>query len=79
MGADMPEKCELLDKCGFFLNFKGNVHVIKKGWISNYCEDREKSKKCMRKKIRKETGSPPPDNMAPTGMMWSIARKIEHK
>jgi len=27
------EKCELLEKCGFFLNFKGNSDVIKNGWI----------------------------------------------
>ena len=65
----MSEKCVLLDTCGFFLNFQGNSEVVKQGWIRNYCESREKSERCERKKIRKETGQPPPDNMAPTGTM----------
>ena len=44
----MAEKCELLDKCGFFLNFKGNPEVVKQGWISMYCESMEKSELCAR-------------------------------
>lgn len=63
----MAEKCEFLDKCGFFLNFKGNSEVIKQGWIKLYCENRKKSEECARKKYRKEKGTPPPDNMSPTG------------
>lgn len=55
----MSEKCELLDKCGFFLNFKANTEVIKQGWIRMFCENEEKSEKCERKKIRKQTGKPP--------------------
>jgi len=65
----MSEQCELLDKCGFFLNFKGNNEVIKNGWIRSFCESKEKSEKCERKKIRKATGKPPVDNMAPTGKL----------
>jgi len=65
----MLEKCELLDKCGFFLNFKGNTEVIKQGWIKLYCENKEKSEKCVRKQIRKQTGKPPADNITPTGKM----------
>jgi len=67
--ARMGEKCELLEKCGFFLNFQGNSEVVKQGWIRNFCESKEKSEKCERKKIRKETGKPPTDNMAPTGRL----------
>jgi hypothetical protein len=63
----MTEKCELLEKCGFFLNFKANTEVVKQGWIRNFCESQEKSERCERKKIRKQTGKPPADNMAPTG------------
>lgn len=63
------EKCELLEKCGFFLNFKGNPDVIKQGWIRMFCESKEKSEKCERKKKRKQTGMAPADNMAPTGKM----------
>jgi len=65
----MSEKCELLDKCGFFLNYKGNTEVVKRGWISMFCETREQSEQCARKKMRKLTGTPPVDNMTPTGKL----------
>ncbi len=69
----MSEKCELLEKCGFFLNYKGNSEVVKQNWIKLFCESRETSEKCERKKIRKKTGNPPVDHMAPTGTLlkWS--------
>lgn len=62
-------KCEMLNSCGFFINFKGNSEVVKQGWIRLYCESDQKSEKCERKKIRREKGQPPPDNMAPNGEM----------
>jgi len=65
----MEEKCELLDRCGFFNNFKGNTEVAKNGWIRMFCENKERSDKCERKNIRMKTGSPPPDNMTPSGKM----------
>jgi hypothetical protein len=65
----MAEKCELLEKCGFFLNFKGNNETVINGWIRLYCESREKSETCERKKIRKATGKPPADNLSPTGRL----------
>ncbi len=65
----MSEKCELLQKCGFFLNYNSNSEVVTQGWIRIFCENQEKSKRCIRKKIRKHTGKPPPDNMTPTGKM----------
>jgi hypothetical protein len=65
----MSEQCELLDKCGFFLNYRGNSEVVIEGWIIMFCENKEKSEKCERKKIRKQTGKPPADNMTPTGRM----------
>ena len=67
----MSEQCELLDKCGFFINFKGNSDVIKQGWVKMFCENKEKSEMCERKKIRKKTGKPPADNMTPAGKMLS--------
>ena len=63
----MEEKCELLEKCGFFNNFQGSNEVIKEGWIALYCYDLKRSETCLRKKYRKEHGNPPEDNMAPTG------------
>jgi hypothetical protein len=67
----MAEQCEFLDKCGFFLNYSGSTEVIKQGWVRMYCEDKEKSKQCERRKIREQTGQPPADNMCPTGkLLW---------
>jgi hypothetical protein len=65
----MIESCEMLEKCGFFRNFQGNAEVIKKGWIRSFCESKEKSAECKRKKIRQKTGQPPADNITPTGMI----------
>jgi hypothetical protein len=65
----MAAQCELLENCGFFNNFQGNSEVVKQGWINMFCKDKEKSEKCKRKEIRKQTGKPPADNMTPTGKM----------
>ncbi len=65
----MADKCEFLETCGFFNNYKANSEVVKQGWIQIYCEDKKKSERCERRKILKETGIPPADNMAPTGKM----------
>lgn len=61
------EQCQFLEKCGFFNNFQGNPEVIKEGWIRMYCNNYEKSETCARKKYRLEHGSPPADNVSPTG------------
>ena len=63
----MNEKCELLDTCGFFLNFKGNTDLTIISWFGLFCENYENSQNCERKKIRTATGKPPVDNMCPTG------------
>jgi hypothetical protein len=65
----MSEQCEFLEKCGFFVNYQWNTEVIKQGWISMYCEDREKSHRCERRRIRLESGQPPAANMSPTGTL----------
>ena len=63
----MSQNCEMLEKCGFFMNFKGNSEVVKKGWITIYCKNIDKSLNCERKKFRQLKGTPPADNMTPTG------------
>ncbi len=63
------KRCELLDRCGFFASFKNHSEVEKQGWIKRYCENYVKSANCERKKIRRKTGQPPADNMAPNGKM----------
>jgi hypothetical protein len=69
MDEKTEESCEFLPKCGFFHNFKANAEVIQQGWARMYCQTGEKAEKCVRKKIRLETGQAPPDNMSPTGCM----------
>jgi hypothetical protein len=63
------KQCELLETCGFFLNFKSHTESIKQRWIELYCENSENSEICERKIIRKQTGEPPANNMAPTGKL----------
>ena len=63
------ERCELLDKCRFFSTYGNNQEVVKHDWLKCYCENSINSEQCERKAIRKLTGSPPTDNMAPTGRM----------
>ncbi len=58
--------CEFLDKCGFFNNFSRQAEVIKSG-VLNYCTNKKNSDACERKKYRRQTGHPPPDNMTPQG------------
>lgn len=65
----MQDSCEHLSKCGFFINFKGNSEVIKNGWIRMFCENKEKSDNCERKKFKQKNGKPPVDNMTPTGIL----------
>ena len=65
----MSEQCEYLEKCGFFLNYRWNSEAVKQGWVNMYCEDREKSERCERKRTRARTGAPPVDNMSPTGTL----------
>ncbi len=71
----MEDRCELLEKCGFFNNFQANSEVVKQGWIRMFCQSKERSEKCQRKKIRRETGTPPVDNMAPTGEIIKVIAK----
>ncbi len=65
----MLEKCDRVEKCGFFLNYEGNSEVMRQGWIRMFCANSENSAECKRKAIFLETGRPPPDNMAPTGKL----------
>ena len=65
----MSEQCERIEKCGFFINYQGNSEVTKQGWLTMYCASQERAAQCKRKAMFKQTGSPPADNMAPTGTM----------
>ena len=60
-------KCEQIQTCKFYTNFHENPEVVKQGWIISFCSYKRRSEKCERKKQLKETGTEPPDNVAPTG------------
>ncbi len=64
----MKEKCEFLERCGFFLHFSGSSETVKNGWVNLFCEDLTKSEFCKRKIYKREHGQPPADNMTPTGI-----------
>lgn len=67
--AIMENDCGRLDKCGFFNAYKGNSEVTRAGWITMYCRNARKCEECARKLYFKERGTPPPDNMTPTGRL----------
>ena len=60
-------ECDRLKDCGFFKKYQDSYAGACKTLIETYCMDEEKSEECARKKVFKETGSPPDDDMMPTG------------
>ena len=64
------ENCVLLEKCGFFKKFGNNKDYMTQGFIELYCKG-PKQNECVRKKYREEHGTPPSDDMMPTGEMMS--------
>ncbi len=72
MGQSFKE-CELLEQCGFFVNYSSNIEVVKQGWARLFCENKNnKSEACARKKQFLESGEKPPDNLAPNGILMPI-------
>lgn len=69
----MSETCEMMDKCPFYNAFTGNQEIRKKIWVSVFCWDLSNSAQCVRKKVRGETGQPPPPNLSPLGKMYNEA------
>lgn len=63
------EKCEKLEICGFFNEYKGCSNMAKEAWVISYCENLENSKNCMRKKYFKVHGVAPVLNMSPSGRL----------
>jgi len=63
----MKKSCEKLDTCRFFQTYKGSSLVQLESWFKNYCSNQAASENCVRKKIFKQTGETPADNMSPTG------------
>ncbi|MBN1124116.1 MAG: hypothetical protein JXA82_03850 [Sedimentisphaerales bacterium] len=62
----MGTECELLANCGFFKKFQNTRDLACQGFIKQYCKG-PKMDECKRKLFRQKHGSPPPDEMMPTG------------
>lgn len=59
-------ECELLDKCGFFKKYESSLDLACRGFIKSYCKG-GKMDECVRKKYRTDHGTPPHDDMMPSG------------
>ena len=64
----MFEDCELLEKCGYFKKYHDTKEIICQGFIRQYCRG-PRQLECKRMKYREEHGTPPPDDMMPSGHM----------
>ncbi len=69
----MAQECELLDKCGFFRKYQKTKDLACKGFIASYCRG-AKMDECKRKEYRIKNGTPPVDDMMPTGQMIATRR-----
>ena len=68
----MDKKCDLINECAYFKLYEEQRSMAIDVWKKLFCMNISKSEKCERKKIRKETGEPPPDNMSPTGELLGL-------
>jgi hypothetical protein len=64
------ETCELIDKCGFLIRYSPSNQLACQGFINRYCNGELKDQ-CKRKAFKMKNGTPPPDNMLPTGTFLS--------
>jgi len=68
----MDKNCNLINECAYFRIYEEQRSMAIDVWKKLFCMDINKSEKCERKKMRKETGEPPPDNMSPTGELLEL-------
>ena len=64
----MTQECELLSTCGFFSKYQATKNLACKGFIAQYCKG-PKMNQCKRKEYRNKYGTPPSENMMPSGSM----------
>ncbi|MBN1555798.1 MAG: hypothetical protein JXA11_13725 [Phycisphaerae bacterium] len=67
----MAQECELLGSCGFFKKFGSTKELACKGFISQYCKGPMQGQ-CKRKEYRRKNGTPPADNMMPSGAIMKV-------
>jgi hypothetical protein len=64
----MADQCELLSACDFFAKYQATKSLVCQGFILKYCKGTEMNN-CERKRYRQEHGTPPSDDMMPSGRM----------
>ena len=64
----MAQECDSLPKCGFFKKYDSANNLACRGFIAQYCKG-SKMDQCKRKDYKKAHGTPPPDDMMPSGQM----------
>lgn len=60
------EHCEMLETCGFFQKYRNTLDLACRGFIKTYCKGPQMDE-CERKKYRQAHGTPPVDEMLPSG------------
>ncbi|MEL4105437.1 hypothetical protein AAFA46_01165 [Oscillospiraceae bacterium WX1] len=60
--------CANLPNCGFIKKNMGTRNLAIQGYMSKYCQS-DMQNQCKRKEYKMKTGTPPPDNMLPNGLM----------
>jgi hypothetical protein len=64
----MNQECEKLKTCGFFKKYQDTKELACKGFLAMYCRG-AKMGECKRKAYHVVHGTPPPDDMLPSGQM----------
>lgn len=65
-------ECELLETCGFFRKYADSLDLACRGFIKSYCKG-EKMDSCSRKLHRTAHGTPPENDMMPSGQIMPKA------
>jgi len=61
-------ECDILPRCGFFKKHGTSHQLVCQSLIIKYCKGSE-MQNCKRLEYNKNYGTPPPDNMLPSGLM----------
>jgi hypothetical protein len=61
-------ECDILPVCGFFKKYGISNKISCQALINRYCKGPD-MKICKRLEYRKNYGSPPPDEMLPSGLI----------
>ena len=67
----MARECELFEKCGFLKKHYATKELACKGFILQYCRG-PKLDQCKRKAYLQEHGTPPSDDMLPSGQTVAV-------